>query len=452
MGLLRFAVKTFRLSLMRVGAGWMFALLTFNFNRVSIADLGAMAVIVTTLIGLHHFISFFQVYWGRFTDRYPIFGLRRTPYVILSNIGAALVFLALPSIAIGLGERSFIATVEAFALIFIFGVLMAMNGSSSNALIAEVTTPKERGAVVAFIWATVIISGIVSAGVSQVIMPVYSPETMQQLYNLTPIIVTVTVLLGVLGMEKPISKEEHQKLLAQAPERGEAGPVETWRVATGLMRRNPQVRGFFAFVLLAIMGIFLQDAILEPFGAEVFGMPQKDTAAFQQVWGAGALLGMLGIGILSSLLPIQKKTIATIGGLGIAGGLAMLMVSALSLQREIISPALFIMGLGIGLFNVGALAMMMEMTVEGQTGLYMGMWGMAQGLGNGFANVLSGLGHTVMIEGGLVSPTVGYGLVFGLEALLMVVATGILRGISVQEFKGLTRRDITTALAMDTAS
>lgn len=452
MGLLRFAVKTFRLSLMRVGAGWMFALLTFNFNRVSISDLGAMAVIVTTLIGMHHFISFFQVYWGRFADRYPIFGLRRTPYVILSNIGAALIFLALPGIAVGLGERSFIATVEAFALIFLFGVLMAMNGSSSNALIAEVTTPKERGAVVAFIWATVIISGIVSAGISRVIMPVYSPEAMQQLYNLTPIIVTVTVLLGVIGMEKPISKEEHRKLLEQAPEKGEAGPLETWRVATGLMKRNPQVRGFFAFVLLAILGIFLQDAILEPFGAEVFGMPQKDTAAFQQAWGAGALLGMLGIGILSSIFPIQKKTIATLGGLGVAGGLAMLMISALTLHREIISPALLIMGLGIGLFNVGALAMMMEMTVEGQTGLYMGMWGMAQGLGNGFANVISGLGHTVMIEGGLVTPSVGYGLVFGLEALLMVLAIGILRGISVQEFKGLTRQEITTALAMDAAS
>ncbi|WP_448336970.1 BCD family MFS transporter [Chloroflexus aurantiacus] len=452
MGLLRFAVKTFRLSLMRVGAGWMFALLTFNFNRVSISDLGAMAVIVTTLIGLHHFISFFQVYWGRFADRYPIFGLRRTPYVILSNVGAALIFLALPGIAIGLGERSFIATVEAFALIFLFGVLMAMNGSSSNALIAEVTTPKERGAVVAFIWATVIISGIVSAGISRVIMPVYSPEAMQQLYNLTPIIVTVTVLLGVIGLEKPISKEEHRKLLEQAPEKGEAGPLETWRVATGLMKRNPQVRGFFAFVLLAILGIFLQDAILEPFGAEVFGMPQKDTAAFQQAWGAGALLGMLGIGILSSIFPIQKKTIATLGGLGVAGGLAMLMISALTLHREIISPALLIMGLGIGLFNVGALAMMMEMTVEGQTGLYMGMWGMAQGLGNGFANVISGLGHTVMIEGGLVTPSVGYGLVFGLEALLMVLAIGILRGISVQEFKGLTRQEITTALAMDAAS
>ncbi|MEF3273473.1 MAG: BCD family MFS transporter [Chloroflexus sp.] len=445
MGLLRF-------SLMRVGAGWMFALLTFNFNRVTVADLGAIAVIVTTLIGLHHFISFFQVYWGRFTDRYPIFGLRRTPYVILSNVGASLIFVALPSIAIGLGERSIAATIEAFALIFVFGVFMAMNGSSSNALIAEVTTPKERGAVVAFIWATVIISGIVSAAVSRVIMPTYSPETMQQLYNLTPIIVTVTVLLGVIGLEKPISKEEHRKLLLAAPEQGEAGPVETWRVATSLMSRNPQVRGFFLFVLLAILGIFLQDAILEPFGAEVFGMPQKDTAAFQQMWGAGALLGMLGIGIISSLFTIQKKTIATIGGLGVAGGLALLMISAFTHHREIISPALFIMGIGIGFFNVGALAMMMEMTVEGQTGLYMGMWGMAQGLGNGFANVMSGLGHTVMIEGGLVSPAVGYGLVFGLEALLMVIAIGILRGISVQEFKGLTRQDLTTALAMDAAS
>ncbi|MGB9738107.1 BCD family MFS transporter [Chloroflexus sp.] len=452
MGLLRFAVKTFRLSLMRVGAGWMFALLTFNFNRVTIADLGAMAVIVTTLIGLHHFISFFQVYWGRFTDRYPIFGLRRTPYVILSNIGAALIFMALPSIAIGLGERSLLATIEAFGLIFLFGVLMAMNGSSSNALIAEVTTPKERGAVVAFIWATVIISGIVSAGVSRVIMPQYSPESMQFLYNLTPIIVTVTVLLGVIGLEKPISKEEHRKLLLAAPEKGEAGPLETWRVATSLMGHNPQVRGFFLFVLLAIFGIFLQDTILEPFGAEVFNMPQKDTAAFQQMWGAGALLGMLGIGILSSVFSIQKKTIATLGGLGVAGGLALLMISAMTYHREIIQPALFIMGLGIGFFDVGTLAMMMEMTVEGQTGLYMGMWGMAQGLGNGFANVVSGLGHTVMIESGLVSPATGYALVFGFEALLMVLAIGTLRGISVQEFKGLTRQDITTTLAMDTAS
>jgi BCD family chlorophyll transporter-like MFS transporter len=448
---LRLAFKTLRLAIIRVGAGWMFALLTFNFNRVTIADLGALAVIVTALIGLHHFISFFQVYWGRFADRYPILGYRRSPYILLSGLLASSVFLFLPQVAVGLGERSPAATLLAFVLLAVFGVSMAMNGSASNALVAEVTTPQERGGVVAFVWATIIISGIVSAGVSRVIMPEYSLAAMQQLYNLTPFVVLGAALLGLLGMERRVSREEHAALLAAQPQE-RATPFGTFKVASNLMRSNPQVRGFFAFVLLAIMGIFLQDAILEPFGAEVFNMPQKDTAAFQQAWGGGALLGMLGIGILSTLIPVAKKTIATIGGLGVAGGLALIAASGLTSQQTLISPGLMVMGLGIGFFNVGALSMMMEMTIEGQAGLYMGIWGMAQGLGNGFANLISGGMHTLLIETGLLSPAVAYSSIFGVEALLMVVAVGVLRGISVQEFKGLSRQDIGTVLAMDTAS
>ncbi len=450
MALARLLFKTFRLSIMRVGAGWMFALLTFNFNRITIADLGAIAVIVTSLIGLHHFISFFQVYWGRLADRYPVFGYRRTPYFLLSALVASLVFLFLPSIAIGLGQRDLLATLEAFLFIGIFGVAMAMNGSSSNALMAEVTTEKERGFVVAVIWATVIISGIVSAGVSRVIMPVYSPEAMQQLYNLTPIVVMVSALLGVIGMERRISKEQHAALLAEQPVES-ASPLGTFRVARQLMATNRHVRGFFFFVLLGILGIFLQDAILEPFGAEVFGMTQAETARFQQAWGAGALLGMLAIGILCSIFSIPKKLIATIGGLGIVGSLMVIAFSAFAHRPELITPSLIVMGIGIGLFDVGALSLMMDMTIEGQVGLYMGIWGMAQGFGNGFANVLSGAFHTIFIEIGGMTPTLAYGVIFGFEALMMALAVIILRGISVQEFKGLTRQEIGTVLAMDTA-
>ncbi|NWF78989.1 MAG: BCD family MFS transporter [Chloroflexi bacterium] len=450
MALARLLVKTFRLSIMRVGAGWMFALLTFNFNRITIADLGAIAVIVTSLIGMHHFISFFQVYWGRLADRYPVFGYRRTPYFLLSALVASLVFLFLPSIAIGLGQRDLLATLEAFLFIGIFGVAMAMNGSSSNALMAEVTTEKERGFVVAVIWATVIISGIVSAGVSRVMMPVYSPEAMQQLYNLTPIVVMVSALLGVIGMERRISKEQHAALLAAQPAEA-ASPLGTFQVARQLMTTNRHVRGFFFFVLLGILGIFLQDAILEPFGAEVFGMPQAQTAGFQQAWGAGALLGMLAIGILCSIFSIPKKLIATVGGLGIVGSLAVIAFSAFAHRPELIMPSLIVMGIGIGLFDVGALSLMMDMTIEGQVGLYMGIWGMAQGFGNGFANVLSGAFHTLFIEVGGMTPTLAYGVIFGFEALMMALAVIILRGISVQEFKGLTRQEIGTVLAMDTA-
>jgi BCD family chlorophyll transporter-like MFS transporter len=217
------------------------------------------------------------------------------------------------------------------------------------------------------------------------------------------------------------------------------------------MSTNPQARGFFFYVLLGIMGIFLQDAILEPFGAQVFGLSQADTARFQQVWGVGALVGMFGIGFASNVFPITKKTIASIGGVGIAVGLALIAAASLIHQVALINPGLLLMGLAIGFFNVGSLSMMMEMTIEGQAGLYMGIWGMAQGLGNGSANVLSGALLSMLVESGLLNESLGYGLIFGFEALLMVTAVVLLRGISVQEFKGLTREDISTVLVMDTA-
>ncbi|NTW97450.1 MAG: BCD family MFS transporter [Oscillochloris sp.] len=450
MSVLRLTIKTIQLAITRVGAGWMFALLTFNFNRVAIADLKAVAVIVTSLIGLHHFISFLYPYWGRLSDRHPILNFRRSPYILLSGLLASVPMLFLPSIAVGLGQRSPVATLLAFLLIGFFGMSMAMNGSSSNALIAEIIPEKSRGGVVAVVWAAVIISGIGSAIVSRVIMPHYTPESMQQLYNLTPFIVLGTMFIGLIGVEPRITKEQHAKFLAEQPHETDS-PLGTLRVAARLMSTNAQARSFFFYVLLGIMGIFLQDAILEPYGAMVFGMPQGETAAFQQVWGAGALLGMFGIGAFSNFFPVAKKTIATIGGVGIALGLSTIAASSLIHQASLITPGLFLVGLAIGFFNVGSLSMMMEMTIEGQAGLYMGMWGMAQGLGNGLANVASGALLSLLVESGFVSATVGYALIFGFEALLMVSAVVILRGVSVQQFKGLTHQDIGTVLAMDAA-
>lgn len=449
MKFLRLAFKTLRLSIIRVGVGWMFALLTFNFNRIAIYELGALAIIVTTLLGVHHFLSPLQVFWGRLSDRYPILGYRRTPYILLSSLLASLIFPLLPSIAVGLGERTFSATLEAVGLALLFGVAMAANGTSNNSLVAEVTAERERGGVIAVVWTFIVISGIASAGVAKVIMPEYSPERMQFLYNLTPFIVLGSALIGLVGMERRITKAEHAEVMARP--RVEASSDNAFRVAWQIMGSNRQVRNFFVFVLLAIMGIFLQDAILEVFGAEVFGMTVAETTSFQQAWGGGILIGMLGIGLLSPLLPVSKKTIASVGGLGVAGGLFLLAFASLTVQRELITPALLLMGLSIGLFNVGSLSMTMEMTVEGYVGLYMGLWGMAQGLGNGLANVLSGALHTALIETGLLVPSMAYTVIFSLEALTMVMAVAVLRGISVQHFRGVSRNEVGQVMALDTA-
>ena len=135
-----------------------------------------------------------------------------------------------------------------------------------------------------------------------------------------------------------------------------------------------------------------------------------------------------------------------IGASGTAFGLGMLMLSALLSQQALLTPALMVMGLFTGLFNIGALSMMMEMTVEGATGLYMGMWGCAQSLGNGMASVVSGAMKTALIETGLTNPQIGYSAIFGVETLLMVVAVTLLSTVSIAEFKGLKRQDLARAM------
>lgn len=437
-------VRTLQLALPRIGVGWMFAILTVNFNQIVIFDLKVAAVVVTSMIGLHHLLSPFQIVFGRIADRNPIFGFRRTPYLLAGATVASLVFVLLPNVAVGMGAGSPLAFVMGFALLIVFGVGIAAMGDSYHSLIAENVEAKKRGAVISVAWTLMILSTIITAGVSAQLMPTYNQAAMQTLYNLTPLVVLGTAVIGVLGIERRLRGMEKQAALERArtivPD---SNPI---KAAITVLRTNPQVRLFFAFILLTIMGIFLQDGILEVYGREVFGMNAGEASMFQQMWGGGVLIGMIGMGILSVVLPVSKKTIATVGGAGTALGFGLLTITTLTHQQHLLNASLFFMGLSVGLYNVGAVSMMMDMTIEGATGLYMGLWGVAQACGNGFANVIGGALKSALIETGLVDFAIGYATIFGIEAVLMIVGVAILRSIDINEFHGITNKDLTKAM------
>lgn len=439
-------VKTFRLALPKLGVGWMFALLTIDFNRITIVELGVTAVVITGMLAMHYFLSPFQVIIGRFADRNPVFGYRRTPYLILGGIVGSLVFLALPSAAHGMGAGSPIAYPATFGLLILFGISIAIMGDSHHALIAEVTKPRSRGAVISVVWTFTILSTIIAAVVMNIVRPVYTPEAMQRLYNLTPFIVILSSVLGVVGLEKRLKGEELQKSVEKANELATQG--NPLKVAASVLRENRQAWGFFAFVFISIFSIFLQDNILEVFGAEVFNMPVTQTTSFQPTWGGGVLIGMILMGIVSVLISISKRTITLIGCVGTAIGMTVLASSALLGVEAIVSPALFAMGLFTGFFNVGALSMMMDMTVEGATGLYMGLWGMAQAFGTGVAAITSGALHTTLIETGLLAPSTAYFGIFGLEAVGMLTAVVILWRLSVSRFHSVHEANLSRADAL----
>lgn len=431
--ILKAILKTIRLALPKLGVGWMFALLTINLNRIAIVELNITAVIITTMLALHYFLSPFQVIFGRIADRHPVVGYRRTPYLLTAAIVASLVFLALPTIAVNMGAGATWAFAAGLLAFVIYGVAIAVMGDAHHSLIAEVTKPESRGTVIAVVWTFSILSTIVAAGVMKSMMPVYTQEAMQNLYNLSPFIVIGFTFLGVIGMEKRLSKEEQAEAIVKAEQVAPTGnPVSA---AMRVLRENTQARGFFAFVFISIFSIFLQDNILEVFGAETFGMTPGETSGFQQMWGGGVLIGMVIMGVISGVSSISKRKIVIVGCLGTAAGMLLLAFSAFTVQVSFVTPSLVLMGLFTGFFNVGALSMMMDMTIDGATGLYMGLWGMAQAFGNGLASFGGGALHTIFIETGLMTPQSAYFTIFGVEAVGMGLAAFIIWHLSVKQFQ-----------------
>lgn len=430
---IRAFLRTLRLALPKVAVGWMFALLTIDFNRVAIVELGVAAVIVTTLLSIHYFLAPFQVIAGRIADTRPLFGYRRTPYLVGASLLASILFPALPGVTLAMGEGSSMAFVAAVSLFVMFGLCMAVIADSYHSLIAENTRKETRGGVISVVWIVMILSTILAAVVMNAVRPEFTPEAMQALYNLTPPIVMTAVILGVIGIERRLDPQELRQAADQA--RAMTPPGNPLTSAASLIASNSQARFFFVFIACSIFALFLQESLIEVLGAEVFGASIKETTRYQPIWGGGILLGMVVMGLLSAAFKVSKKKVTFIGCIAAAMGFFLLGVIALLRLEFLLLPTLFVMGICAGIFNVGALALMMDMTVEGATGMYMGLWGVAQAIGMGGSSVAAGAMHTMLIGTGFLAPEHAYWLIFSVEAGLLIGAGTLLSRVDVDVFQ-----------------
>lgn len=427
------ALWTLRIALPKVAVGWMFALLTIDFNRVAIVEFGIAAIIVSSLLSIHYFLAPFQVVTGRIADCHPVMGYRRSPYLLGASTVASLLFLALPSVTVAMGEGSAGAMAAGVALFVMFGLCMAVIADSYHSLIAEVTEKQYRPTVIAIVWVVMILSTIISANVMNIVRPEFSPEAMQRLYNLTPPVVIISVLLGIVGMERRLKPIDIQAAISKA--KSLAPPGNPLASAIKLIGSSSETRRFFVFICLAIFAIFLQQNLIEVFGAEVFDMSIKETTGLQPVWGGGILLGMILMGTISAIRPVPKQVSTLIGCSGAAlGFIAMGLVGFLELQGLFV-PTMFFLGFCAGVFNAGALALMMDMTVDGATGMYMGLWGVAQAAGMGLSAIFAGMLHTSLIASGLLAAGIGYWIIFSVEAVLLMIAAILLFGLRPERFQ-----------------
>lgn len=430
-------------TLSKLGIAWMFALVTVNFNRVTIHELGITAVLIAVMIGLYPFFGPFQPMFRRITDRYPLFGYRRSPYLVIGMVAGSLVFPFLPTAAREMANGSTLALIAGFVLFFFFGLMIALMANTYLDLIAECTDEKKRAGVFAAAWTGQTAIIVVWAAIFGAIMPDYSFERMQLLYGITPFVVTALAIASVWKLEKRLGIAE-VAAIQNMP--ASDGTMNSIRSSLLLTRTNPTARAFFAFITLTFLGIFTQDLIQEVWAGEVFGLRVGESAVFQQIFNGTVTVGMAFTGIFaaklfgmtkaSDSLPMaKKKRIAYLGGSIAFASFIALAGASLTANMAMAQIVFVALGLGVGIFTFASVTMMSDMTVSGQTQQYLGLWSIAQAIGLGSSFILSGLLKTALIETGMFEPGAGYGAIFVIEGVFMLSCLLMLRGVSVEALR-----------------
>ena len=79
-------LKRFQLGLIHVAVAMTLVPINSTLNRVMIKELSISATLVAILASLPYLFSPIQVAIGSYSDRHPLFGYRRTPYILVGLI------------------------------------------------------------------------------------------------------------------------------------------------------------------------------------------------------------------------------------------------------------------------------------------------------------------------------------------------------------------------------
>ncbi|WP_017717599.1 BCD family MFS transporter [Kamptonema formosum] len=448
-------LTVFRLGVFQMGLGMMSVLTLGVLNRVMIEELKVPALIASGTLAAAQFVAPARVWFGQMSDAKPLFGYHRTGYVW---IGAAVLslnsFLAV-QVVWGLGE-SLQATGPSgattgwavlLALVFaLYGLALCCSSTPYSALLVDVSEEDSRSKLVGIVWSMLMVGIILGAIISSSLLKQISLNapieelraSINRLFLIVPAAVFGMALLAVAGVEKKYSHYATRSFLADREDK------ITLRRALRILTANPQAGLFFTFLLVMTLSLFLQDAILEPYGGEVFAMPISETTRLNAITGTGTLLGLSATGFL--IVPrLGKQKTVKLGCIAAAICFVLLIFAGFTGNPALFKSALLIFGLASGILTTGALSLMLDLTAAETAGTFIGAWGLAQALARGVATVAGG---AVLDIGRLLfdAPVLQYGLVFAMQVLGMSVAIWLLRRVNVKEFRDNAKAAIMAAI------
>ena len=415
-------LKRFQLGLIHVAVAMTLVPINSTLNRIMIKELAISATLVAILASLPYLFSPIQVAIGSYSDRHPILGFRRTPYILAGLILCVLGVFISPQVAFLMAENLPLGLLAGILAFGAWGMGYNLSAVSYLSLASELSGENERGKTIATMWFMMILSIILTAiGLSRMVDP-YTPEALVRAFGA---VAAVALLSGILGL----IRLEPRAILAG---RSAASEVYTVRQMTSAVTANPVARVFFIYLLLLLAAILGQDVLLEPFSAEAFGMTVTQTTRITSIWGTFVLLAIIVAGLLEGR--VSKRLIAQLGNVGAFLGFVVIVISGILINKSVFYTGVTLLGAGTGLSTVANLSLMFDLTRPGMVGLYIGAWGFSNALSRLVGSVLGGVVRDVVTQatGQALS---GYLVVFGIEALMLLAATIMLSRINVNAFR-----------------
>jgi BCD family chlorophyll transporter-like MFS transporter len=415
--------KLLRLGLINVAVALTAVPINGTLNRVMISELGLPATLVAILIALPYLFSPVQIWIGGYSDTHPLLGLRRTPYIVLGLVLCVAGSALAPTAALALGRGGWSGLSLGVLAFGAWGMGFNFATVSYLSLATELAGPEHRTRTVGVMWFMLIVAVIIAGiSISRMLPPEHYDEA--ALFRAIYITCLTALLIGLFAL-----------IRLEPRATGGVPPANrrTWRAMLNAIHSTPQARLFFVYLILLLIAILGQDVLLEPYAADVFGVPIAETTRYTSIWGAALLTGLL---ITSSMTRrFGKLRVTAIGAILVAAGLLLIAGSGLIHQRAMLIPSLLLFGFGSGISTAANLSLMLDMTVPGQVGVFVGAWGMADALARLLGTVLSGVVRdsvTALLSG---EKLLGYVVVFLLQSLAMLLSLAMLPRLSVARFQ-----------------
>ncbi len=466
-------VTMLRLGLFQMGLGIMSLLTLGVLNRILIDELAVLPWVAASTIAMYQFVSPFKVWCGQLSDSRKFLGYHRTGYVWLGALSfTTLSFVALQVVwqlgsslqTVGWSTTTIVWSLALGGVFTLYGVALSLSSTPFAALLVDVSDEDNRSKLVGIVWSMLMVGIVIGAIVSSRLLntpeicgdalldtnaqlptqPVNIPQlrrAINPVFVIMPGIVLLLAWVATVGIEKRYSR------FSTRTHYGDREEEITLRRALKVLTANRQTGIFFSFLLLLTISLFMQDAVLEPYGGEVFGMCISETTQLNAFYGMGTLLGIGSTGFL--VVPrLGKQRTTALGCAFAATCFSLLIIAGVQANISLLKSGLLFFGLASGMITAGATSLMLDLTAAETAGTFIGAWGLAQAVSRGLATVLGG---TVLNLGkALFSSTVlAYSLVFGLQALGLILSIFLLNRVNVREFQDNAQKAITTVMAGD---